>query len=392
MSSRTLVITNDFPPDVGGIESFVYGLVSRQPADSIVVLTSSTPGGVEFDRTQDFEVIRHKSSVLLPDPRVRKFVLGVLAAHDCDRVLFGAAAPLGLLAGSLRAAGVERLVAVTHGHEVGWASLPGSRRLLRGVGENTDVMTYLGDYTRRGIGRALTPDAARRMRRLAPGIDAQRFHPRNVVDGFRVREELNLGSRRVIVCVSRLMPRKGQDTLIQALPLVQQRVPDAALLLVGEGKYRSKLEGMIRAEGLGDDVILAGLVSDEELPAYIAAGDVFAMPCRTRNRGLDVEGLGIAYLEASATGLPVITGDSGGATSAVLEGETGYEVSGNSVYPLADAITTLLTDRELSMRLGRAGRSWVEREWRWDESTLRISAMLRGHDPDVSGFAKAEVS
>lgn len=384
MSGRTLVITNDFPPDVGGIESFVYGLVSRQPAESMVVLTSSAAGDADFDRAQDFEIVRHKGSVLLPEPRVGKLAQELLRAYDCDRVLFGAAAPLGLLAGGLRDAGIERQVAITHGHEVGWASLPGTRRLLRRVGDNTDAMTYLGNYTRKKIGKALSPDAAKRMRRLVPGIDTERFHPRNVSDGIRVREDLGLVSRPVIVCVSRLMPRKGQDTLVQALPLVHERIPDAALLLIGEGRHRTKLEGMIRAEGLGNDVFLAAKVPEHDLPAYLAAGDVFAMPCRTRNRGLDVEGLGIAYLEASATGLPVITGDSGGASDAVLEGETGYAVSGNSVFPLADALITLLSDRELSVRLGRAGRRWVEREWGWESSTQRLTDLLAGADPDLN--------
>lgn len=382
MSSRTLVITNDFPPDIGGIQSFVYGLVSRQPSDSVVVLTSASAGGSEFDQAQDFEIVRYPSGTLLPEPKVRNLAQEIMRSRDCDRVLFGAAAPLGLLASSFGPDQVERSVAITHGHEVGWAALPGARHLLRKVGENTEVMTYLGDYTRSKIGRALNPPARLRMRRLVPGIDTERFHPRNVADGMRVREELGLDSRPVIVCVSRLMPRKGQDTLIQALPLVQQRIPDAALLLVGEGRHRGKLEGMVRNEALGNDVFFASQVSDQELPSYLAAGDVFAMPCRTRNRGLDVEGLGIAYLEASASGLPVVTGDSGGAGNAVIEGETGYSVSGNSAYPLADALVTLLGDRELSMRLGRAGRKWVERDWNWESATHRLTGLLAGTDPD----------
>lgn len=392
MSSRTLVITNDFPPSIGGIESFVYGLVSRQPAESVVVLTSGSSEAREFDQAQDFEVVRYPSAMLLPEPRVRNLALELVRSHDCDRVLFGAAAPLGLLAGHFGPDQVERSIAITHGHEAGWAALPGARRLLRKVGDNTDVMTYLGDYTRRKIGRVLSPAARARMRRLVPGIDTERFHPRNVTTGLLVREQLGLGSRPVIVCVSRLMPRKGQDTLIQALPLVQQRIPNAALLLVGDGRQRAKLEGMIRNEGLGGDVFLQNHVSDQELPGYLAAGDVFAMPCRTRHRGLDVEGLGIAYLEASASGLPVVTGDSGGASSAVIDGETGYSVSGNSVYPLADALITLLGDRELSMRLGRAGRKWVESEWSWANATERLNLLLEGNDPDDAHLAQSKAS
>lgn len=382
MSSRTLVITNDFPPDIGGIQSFVYGLVSRQPTNSLVVLTSSSAGSSAFDQAQDFDVVRYPKGTLLPEPKVRKLAREIARSHHCDRVLFGAAAPLGLLASSFDSDQVARSIAITHGHEVGWAALPGAKRLLRKVGENTEAMTYLGDYTKRKIGRVLTPEARRRMRRLAPGIDTERFHPRNVLNGIHVRDELGLGSRPVIVCVSRLMPRKGQDTLIQTLPLVQQRIPDVALLLVGDGRYRGKLEALVRNERLGNDVFFVSQVADQDLPGYLAAGDVFAMPCRTRHRGLDVEGLGIAYLEASACGLPVVTGDSGGASDAVIEGETGYSVSGNSAYPLADALVTLLSDRELSMRLGRAGRKWVEREWNWNNATTRLTGLLEGIDPD----------
>src|SRR5262249_46988651 len=148
------------------------------------------------------------------------------------------------------------------------------------------------------------------------------------VDGQVVRRRHGLQDRPVIVCVSRLVRRKGQDSLIRALPFVRRRVRDTALLLVGDGPYRATLETMAREEGVADHVVFAGGVRWEELPAHYAAGDVFAMPCRTRRAGLDVEGLGIVYLEASATGLPVVGGDSGGAPDAVREGETGFVVPG----------------------------------------------------------------
>ena len=147
----------------------------------------------------------------------------------------------------------------------------------------------------------------------------------------QVRARLGLTDRPVVVCVSRLVPRKGQDTLIRALPEIRRRVPDAALLIVGGGPYRATLEKLARQTGVERDVVFTGSVPSAELPAHYAAGDVYAMPCRTRNRGLDVEGLGIVYLEASATGLPVVAGDSGGAPDAVREGETGYVVRGRDV-------------------------------------------------------------
>ncbi|WP_026267862.1 glycosyltransferase family 4 protein [Micromonospora sp. CNB394] len=373
--SRTLLITNDFPPRPGGIQSFVHNLAVRQQPGSVVVYASSWRGAEKFDADQPFEVVREQTRVLLPTPLIARRAARLARAYDCDTVWFGAAAPLGLLAGGLRRrAGIRRAVALTHGHEVGWAALPGARSALRRIGRGVDVTTYLGEYTRARLARAL--DGLTELRRLAPGVDVETYHPD--VDGGRVRSRLGLADRPVVVCVSRLVPRKGQDMLIRALPEIRRRVPDAALLVVGGGPYRSTLEKLARQTGLERDVVFTGSVPSAELPAHYAAGDVYAMPCRTRNRGLDVEGLGIVYLEASATGLPVVAGDSGGAPDAVREGETGYVVGGRNVAQLADRVATLLADRDLARQFGAAGRAWVEREWRWETQAQRMAALLAG--------------
>ncbi|MET7470667.1 glycosyltransferase family 4 protein [Micromonospora sp. NPDC005211] len=373
--SRTLLITNDFPPRPGGIQSFVHNLAVRQPPGSVVVYASSWRGAEKFDADQPFEVVRERTRVLLPTPLIARRAARLARAYDCDTVWFGAAAPLGFLAAGLRRrAGIRRAVALTHGHEVGWAALPGARSALRRIGRGVDVTTYLGEYTRERLARAL--DGLTELRRLAPGVDVDTYHPD--VDGKEVRRRLGLADRPVVVCVSRLVPRKGQDMLIRALPAIRRRVPDAALLVVGGGPYRSTLEKLARQTGLERDVVFTGSVPSAELPAHYAAGDVYAMPCRTRNRGLDVEGLGIVYLEASATGLPVVAGDSGGAPDAVREGETGYVVGGRDVAQLADRVATLLADRDLARQFGAAGRAWVEREWRWETQAQRMAALLTG--------------
>ena len=171
----------------------------------------------------------------------------------------------------------------------------------------------------------------------------------------------------MVVCVSRLVPRKGQDTLIQAMPRILAAVPDAVLLIVGGGPYEKDLRQLAaRDRASRDSVRFTGACPWAELPAHYGAGDVFAMPCRTRRGGLDVEGLGIVYLEASATGLPVVAGDSGGAPDAVLDGETGWVVRGGSPRSAADRIIALLGDPELRRAHGRAGPAWVEEKWRWD--------------------------
>ncbi|MDG4788878.1 glycosyltransferase family 4 protein [Micromonospora sp. WMMD1102] len=373
--TRTLLVTNDFPPRPGGIQSFVHGLAVRQPPGSVVVYASTWRGADKFDADQPFDVVREPTGVLLPTRHVARRAAELARAYDCDTVWFGAAAPLGLLAAGLRRrAGIVRAVAQTHGHEVGWAALPGARTALRRIGDGVDVTTYLGEYTRVRLDRVLR--GRTELRRLAPGVDVDVYHPD--VDGAQVRARHRLGDRPVVVCVSRLVPRKGQDALVRALPEIRRRVPGAVLLVVGGGPYRGALEKLARRVGVAADVVFTGSVPTAELPAHYAAGNVYAMPCRTRNGGLDVEGLGIVYLEASATGLPVVAGNSGGAPDAVREGETGYVVDGRDVGQLADRVAALLADPELARRIGAAGRAWVEREWRWERQAHRMTELLAG--------------
>ncbi|MEU8518618.1 glycosyltransferase family 4 protein [Streptomyces sp. NBC_01216] len=378
---KTLIVTNDFPPRPGGIQAFLHNMALRLDPERTVVYASTWKRGREgaeataaFDAEQPFTVVRDRTTMLLPTPRVTARAAGLLREHGCTSVWFGAAAPLGLMAPALRRAGARRLVATTHGHEAGWAQLPASRQLLRRIGEGTDTITYLGEYTRSRIAAALTPAAAGRMAQLPPGVDEKTFHPGS--GGREVRERLGLSDRPVVVCVSRLVPRKGQDTLILAMPEILRRVPDAVLLIVGGGPYEDDLRKLARETGVAGSVRFTGAVPWEELPAHYGAGDVFAMPCRTRRGGLDVEGLGIVYLEASATGLPVVAGDSGGAPDAVLDGETGWVVRGGDPEESADRVATLLLDPELSRRMGERGRRWVEDRWRWDLLAERLRELL----------------
>ncbi|HEY3737279.1 MAG TPA: glycosyltransferase family 4 protein [Jatrophihabitans sp.] len=375
---RTLIVTNDFPPRQGGIQSFVHQLALRQPPGSVVVYASDYEGSREFDAQQPFPVVRHRSiagrrsGLLIPTPHTRRRVVSTLRDYHCTAVWFGASAPLGLLAPALRSAGAEQIVATTHGHEVGWAMLPAARQALRRIGEGCDIVTYLGDYTLRRLNRAFGSRAD--LRRLTPGVDAAMFHPG--VSGSTIRVRYGLADRPVIVCVSRMVPRKGQDRLIEALPEIRRRVPGTALLIVGRGKYHDELLALAQRHGVAEDVVLTGGVPYSELPAHYAAGDVFAMPCRTRRFGMDVEGLGIVFLEASATGLAVLAGDSGGAPDAVRVGETGYVVDGNNVEAITARLVQLLTDAPLRARLGTAGRAWVERDWQWDGLAAQLRSYL----------------
>ncbi|MDX6311206.1 MAG: phosphatidyl-myo-inositol dimannoside synthase [Streptomyces sp.] len=374
---KTLIVTNDFPPRPGGIQAYVHNMALRLDPAKVVVYASTWKDGTEvaaFDAEQPFPVIRDRTSMLLPTPRVARRAVELLREHGCGSVWFGAAAPLALMAPALRKAGAGRLVGTTHGHEAAWAQLPASRQLLRRIGEGTDTITYLGEYTRSRIAAALTPSAAARMVQLPPGVDEKTFHPASGGDAVRAR--LGLADRPVVVCVSRLVPRKGQDTLIRAMPRILHQVPDTVLLIVGGGPYADDLKRLAVRTGVDASVRFTGAVPWAELPAHYGAGDVFAMPCRTRRGGLDVEGLGIVYLEASATGLPVVAGDSGGAPDAVLQGETGWVVRGGSPEQAADRIVTLLADPALRRRMGERGRRWVEEAWRWDLLAARLQRLL----------------
>lgn len=315
--SRTLFVTNDFPPRRGGIETFVRQLCASLPPGEVVVHTASMAGDAAFDRTLPFPVVRDPARVLLPTAEVGERVAGTLRRHGCDRVVFGAAAPLGLLAPRLRLAGAVHLTAVTHGHEVWWASVPGTRRLLRRIGDSVDVMTYVSGYCRDRIAPALSAGAAARMVRLTPRVD-ERFGPG--LDGSAVRRRHGIPEDApVVVSVARLVRRKGQDTLVRIWPEVQPLFPGAVLLLVGDGPQRRRLERMVARRGLGPSVRFAGSVPWEDVPEHLAAGDVFAMPSRDRLFGLEVEAFGIVYLEAAACGLPVVAGRGGGISDALRQ-------------------------------------------------------------------------
>ena len=362
--SRTLFVTNDFPTRRGGIESFVLALCERMPADEVVVYTASMPGHREYDACLPFPVYRDPASTLLPTPAVARRVTGVMRRHACDRVVFGSSVPLGLLAPALRRAGASRMVALTHGHEVWWARVPVARRLLRRVGDSVDVMTYVSEWCRDRIAAALSPEAAARMQRLSPGVDTERFFPG--CGGAEVRERLGIApDAPVVVCTARMIRRKGQDTLVKAWPAVLAEVPDARLLLVGDGPHREAVQRLAAARGVADSVIFTGSVPWDQVPAYTDAGDVFAMPCRTRLLGLEPEAFGIVFLEAQACGLPVLVGDSGGARETVVDGRTGLVLSRATPEETSAQLRRLLRDRPSRLRMGRDGRAWTRRhEWR----------------------------
>ena len=369
--TRTLVVTNDFPPRQGGIQTFVAALLARRPPDSLVVLASDWPGAAEHDAALPYPVVRRPTGMLLPTRATARAAVELVDRFGCDTAFFGAAAPLGLLGPALRAAGVRHLVGATHGHETGWVALPGSRQLMQRIASGLDVLTYISEYTRDRLQPAVGPV---RLAQLSPGVDVDRFTPG--ADGATVRHRYGLGEAPVVVCVSRLVARKGQDVLVAGWPQVLARHPGARLLLVGGGPAEGALRRAVAARGLQDSVVLTGPVSHEELPVHYAAGDVFAMPCRTRRGGLDVEGLGMVFLEAAACGRPVVAGTSGGAPEAVQEGVTGHVVDPRSPAAVAAALAGLLDDPARARAMGAAGRTWVEQRWSWTSIAAGFARLL----------------
>jgi phosphatidylinositol alpha-1,6-mannosyltransferase len=376
--SRVLLVTNDFPPRRGGIQSYLVDLVTRLAATGEHTLTVYAPQWKDADAfdatTAGYQVVRHPGTLMLPVPTVDARMRRLIGEHGIDTVWFGAAAPLGLLAARARNAGASRVLASTHGHEVGWSMLPGVRSVLRRIGDDSDVVTYVSRYTRGRFASAFGPNAA--LEHLPPGVDSERFRP-DPASSSEMRARHGLGQRPTVVCLSRLVPRKGQDMLIRALPSIRQRVSGAALVIAGGGPYLDTLRGLAGRFGVTDHVTFTGGVPSADLPAYHAMADVFAMPCRTRGAGLDVEGLGIVFLEASATGVPVIAGSSGGAPETVQHNKTGLVVDGRSVQQVADAVSELLGDPDRAAAMGAAGREWVTTQWRWDALAGRLSDLIR---------------
>jgi phosphatidylinositol alpha-1,6-mannosyltransferase len=377
MSATTLFVTNDFGPRAGGIETFIIGLIERLPKGSVLVYTSAQPDSENYDAAwlRDFgvEVIRDRSKILLPTPRTIKIASNILQERKLTRVAFGAAAPLAIMAKSLRKAGAIRIITLTHGHEVWWSKVWPFKLAIKYLGRNLDAISYLGDFTKKEISSALHRNDLSKLTQIAPGIDIEHFR---AMDSSSLRNELGLADKAVIISVGRLVHRKGQDKLIAALPLIKAKIPNIHLLLVGVGPYKSALVKLANKLQVIDEVTFVGRIQYSDLPRYLSVGDLFAMPSRSRFFGLEVEGLGIVYLEASSCGLPVIGGASGGAPDAVAIGETGMVVDGTNTVEIAGACIELLNNPELASLMGANGRDWVVQNWRWEIWARKFADLL----------------
>jgi len=369
---RVLVVTNDFPPRVGGVNHYVAELMRGFPRDDVTVFASDWPGAGAFDAGYPHEVIRLPSRSMYPTSSVRKRVGDLVRRDRPDVLLFGAAAPLALMGKALqRHVGVPYAM-FTHGVELGAGQVPVARTLLGSVARGAVLTIGVSQWAVDHLRQVMGPEPWIEL--LPPGIDRSLFHP-GVSDAL-VRERHGLDDHPAICCVARLVPRKGQDKVIRALPRILGDVPDARFLVVGSGPDHERLEELAHRKGVAGRVIFTGQVPLDVLPHHFRAGDVFAMPNRSRKLGLEVEAFGIAFIEAAAVGRPGVAGDSGGAPEAVIHGETGLVVDGREIDQVADAIIELLVDPRQAMKLGMAGAGRVHSDFTWEARSARLRDLL----------------
>lgn len=377
---KVFVVTNDFPPRIGGINDYVDQMFRRFPRGTVTIFASRYPGWEAFDARYPHEVIRLDTEMMLPWPWVRRRLHDELHQRRPDVVLFGASWPLAHMGPAIRRKLDIPFGGFTHGLELTGALVPG---MLGHIGHSASMLTAVSDWARTKLEPAFGWRG--RMQLLPSGIDDTMFRSLPAVSDALVRERHGLGDAPVICCVSRLVARKGQDMLIRALPAIHREFPATRLLVVGQGPYESTLRALAASTPGGDRVVFAGAVPYGELAAYFRAGDVFAMPCRSRLGGLDIEALGAVFLQGAAVGRPVIAGHSGGAPEAVRDGETGLVVDPDSVPRIAEAVLSLLRDPARAQTMGEAGARWVHSEWTWDVMSRRLRRYLASSGPTSSG-------
>ena len=362
---RHVLITNDFPPKVGGIQSYLWEIYRRLPGDEVAVITTAYPGAEAFDAAAPFEIIRSPNKFLMPTFSLAAELAGLLRSMEAESAAVDPALPLGLVLPRLPV----RAHLVVHGAEVAIpARIPGARRLLASVVANSAGVVAAGEYTLAAL-EGLAGATGKSMGSniiIPPGVDSTRFVPLEAEARERVRSSMGLGSDDfAVVGISRLVPRKGMDVLIRACSLASSKVPNLKLVVAGDGRQREKLKRLSRASNT--EVRLLGRVSEERLIEVYQAGDLFAMPCRNRWFGLEQEGFGIVFLEAAACGVAQLAGASGGAGEAVLAGSTGWVLSRPSdPAQVADAIVAAARDAAGLAGMGARSRRRAAAEFDYD--------------------------
>lgn len=367
-----LLVTNDFPPKVGGIQSYLWELWRRLPSDEFVVLTTPFEGDRSFDAAQSFRVERTRQRVLLPTRSLAHQIDSLAAEVGASSVVLDPALPLGLIGKRLDLP----YQLVLHGAEI---TLPGrlplSRTLLSGVLRGAQGIIAAGGYPEAEAVRAAQSQLP--VTQVPPGVDLSHFVPLDDASKLRARRRLGLPVEgRLVLSVSRLVPRKGMDVLIEAVALLGQTRGDLNLVIAGQGRDRRRLQRLI--DRTSAPASLLGRVPFDDLPDLYASADVFAMLCRDRWLGLEQEGFGIVFLEAAAVGVPSLAGCSGGAHEAVAEGVTGLLAPDpTDVGAVVELLGSLLDDPNKCEQYGKAGRARAEAEFSYEVLAQRLLKGIR---------------
>jgi phosphatidylinositol alpha-1,6-mannosyltransferase len=364
---RLLVVTNDFPPVIGGIENIVFSLVTRWPPDEVTVLTRWVRGGARFDRRLQFPVEREPVGTLLPTPRLFERVERLVRQRSIDTVYFPTPLPLALMGPRLP---MPYAVGIMGADFVLSARLPLLREAARRALSRASVIIPLSSFLEAEATRLLSP-AAVPIEVVPPGVDAERFSPSVGPSAIEV-------GGPAILYLARLVERKGAGVLLRALPRLLDSHPAARVVLVGGGpfRYQAALRQIVFSHRLEKSVIFAGPQRWDQVPAFYAGADLFTMPAHERFGGLDTEGFGMVYLEAAASALPAVAGDVGGVRDAVLDGETGYVVNGADPGAVADAILRLLDDPAKAKLMGERARERVLSEFTWEKVAARFRSAI----------------
>ena len=358
---RHLLVTNDYPPKVGGIQSYLWEIYRRLPQDKVVVYTTPHPDSESFDQKQTHKIIRSKQRVLLPTRQVANQIRSLAEVENIDFIMYDPAVPIGILGPKI---GIPYGV-ILHGAEV---TIPGrvpiARSLIANVLQHAKLVVTAGDYSTKEAIRAAKQNLPVCV--IPPGVDIDRFKPLDEQARSTIRERFNFkDDDEVILTLSRLVPRKGMDVLISATSELMKTRPRVHLLVAGTGRDLRRLKAL--AQSTNAPVTFLGFVSDDEVAELYGMADVFGMICRVRWGGLEQEGFGIVFLEAAACGVPQIAGRSGGADEAVLEGETGFVVDNpTDSNAVKQALEKLLTDSETRQEMGRNSRARAEKEFSYD--------------------------
>lgn len=348
---RHLLVTNDYPPKVGGIQNYLWELWRRLPGDRATILTPKHPASASFDSAQRHRIVRDSRRVLLPTRTLASQIEDLAREVDAELVILDPALPLGHLGPTISLP----YAVVVHGAEVTVPSrIPIARNLLGRVLREAEFVISAGGYPAAQV--SIAAGQPLKTIEVPPGVDPIRFAPLSVERQRMGRLRFGLTQGPLVLSLSRLVPRKGFDRTIEAVASLRDEFPGIQLAVAGSGRDAGRLARIARR--LDFPVKFLGRVDESDLPLIFGVADVFVMPCRNRWGGLEQEGFGIVFAEAASCGVPQVAGLSGGAHEAVIDGISGHVVERpNKSRDVADAIRSILGDLDVARRMSKESRN-----------------------------------